>query len=337
MFQKLSPLFLTLFFCFSLHTAFPYDDVEVQGKDGVIDLRNQDFSKNLKIKGIWYFYWNQFIDPSDSSFSKDAHLIDFPKRWTDYTINGEHLPSYGYATYQAKLLLPKDSSTTFMVQVPVAYSSYKLFFNKQLVSQDGEPNTTSSRYMPHWQTKLVDIPPATDTILVTWQVANYSHSKGGVADPLIIGKKEKIELNKYRTDAIILLLTGCLIMGGLFFLALYLVGRRDSAILFFALFSILYSYRIIGTETYVLHSLFTDKTRIHQSVSQHRAIWLIHALLISRRCQQIHHLQHRCYLHHIFYSRTSILALLFQSAYQSISLCISFLSHIYTLHLHTGL
>ena len=44
-------------------------------------------------------------------------------------------------------------------------------------------------------------------------------------------------------------------MGGLFFLGLYLFGNSDKAILLFSLFCLVYCYRIIGVDNYVLHTL----------------------------------------------------------------------------------
>jgi signal transduction histidine kinase len=54
------------------------------------------------------------------------------------------------------------------------------------------------------------------------------------------------------------MLTGCLFMGGLFFFGLFLFGRHDKSILYFALFAMTYSYRIIGARLYVLHTIFPD-------------------------------------------------------------------------------
>ncbi len=256
MLKRLSHWFLTLFFCFSFTSVFSSDESEIYAKKGILDLSKQDFSQNIKMKGEWFFYWNKLIDPSDS-FPQGGLLVDFPLKWTNYKIQGKTLPSFGYATYMAKLLLPVDSAV-YTILVPPTYSSYKLFIDNRLVSENGNVTTSSTDFVPHWQTKLVRLRSTTDTLILTLQVANYSHSKGGTMDPLLIGQKEHLELKKNRSDAIILILTGCLIMGGFFFLALFLVGRRDNAILFFALFSILYSYRIIGTESYLLHSLFPD-------------------------------------------------------------------------------
>lgn len=256
MLKKLSHWFLTLFFCFSFTSAFSYNESEVYAQKGILDLRKQDFSKNLKVKGEWFFYWNKLIDPLDS-FPSGGKLVDFPLKWTDYKIDGKTLPSFGYASYTAKLLLPHDSAV-YTLLIPPTYSSYKVFANNRLVAVNGKVTTSAKGFVPHFQTKLVNLNSTKDTIILTLQVGNYAHSKGGTMDPLIIGRKENLELKKSRSDAIILILTGCLIMGGFFFLALFLVGRRDNAILFFALFSILYSYRIIGTESYVLHSLFPN-------------------------------------------------------------------------------
>ncbi|MFD1631686.1 ATP-binding protein [Pseudopedobacter beijingensis] len=256
MLKKLGPWFLILFFCCSFTSAFSYNDSEVYAQKGILDLRKEDFSNNLKIKGQWLFYWNKLVDSVDS-FPSGGYLVDFPLRWTSFKIKDRTFPSFGYATYMVRLLLPNDSAA-YTILVPPTYSSYKLFINNHLVAKSGEVTRSPAGFVPHFQTKLVDLTSTKDTLLLTLQVANYTHSKGGTMDPLLIGLTDHIELKKSRNDAILLTLTGCLIMGGLFFLALFLVGRRDHAILFFALFSILYSYRIIGTESYPLHSLFPD-------------------------------------------------------------------------------
>ena len=62
------------------------------------------------------------------------------------------------------------------------------------------------------------------------------------------------------------ILTGCLLMGGLFFFGLYFFGRHDHSMLYFSLFCIAYSYRIIGTANYGFHHIFPD---LHWSVTLH--------------------------------------------------------------------
>jgi len=55
-----------------------------------------------------------------------------------------------------------------------------------------------------------------------------------------------------------LILTGALLMGGLFFMGLFIFGRHNNAILYFSMFCLIYSYRIIGIGEYYFHSIFPD-------------------------------------------------------------------------------
>ncbi len=225
-------------------------------RNGVLDLRSYSFKNHIELNGQWQFYWNQLIQPEDTSIGKGI-LADFPFRWTDYKINGKTLPSFGYASYKLKVLLNKDAPA-LRLEMPETYTSYRLYINKKLALTDGTVSKDAKTFVPHWEVKFINITPGTDTLDLLLQIANFTHSKAGIKKSLILGEKNKIGLDRRRTEAIDLILTGCLIMGGLFFLGLYLFGNRDKAILLFALYSIVYSYRIIGVDNYALHTLIPN-------------------------------------------------------------------------------
>ena len=254
--------FKKFFFCLLVvlftHSAFNISlsqtSLPIQ-KNGVVDLREQSFSEEIELNGEWLFYWKELLTSNDSSVNK-GEIINFPKMWHDYKIN-DKFSSFGYATYTLKVLLP-NTMEPLRINMPDVYSSYNLFINGKLALKSGQVATTAKDFIPHWENKAYDIPIGTQLLNITIQVANFAHSKGGIKEPIIIGKKEMLALNRKRAEAIDLLLTGCLFMGGLFFIGLYLFGRRDKAILLFALYSIVFSYRIIGTDNYVLHTLLPD-------------------------------------------------------------------------------
>ncbi|WP_316790537.1 ATP-binding protein [Pedobacter frigoris] len=225
-------------------------------KKGVIDLRGQSFTSNIALNGQWEFYWNQLINPMDTTIG-NAELVDFPFRWTESKIKGKTYPSYGYATYKLQILLSKDAPP-LRLEMPDVYCAYVLYINGKMALSDGKVTTTAEGFVPHWEIKFLNLDPGKDTLNFVLQVANFVHSKAGVKKPLIIGEKTKIGLERRRTEAIDLLLTGCLFMGGLFFLGLYLLGNRDKATLLFALYSIVYSYRIMGVDNYVLHTIIPN-------------------------------------------------------------------------------
>ncbi|SFG65348.1 ATP-binding protein [Pedobacter insulae] len=244
------PIFLIFF---SLFTGFVADDKPL-AKNGVLDLRNQSVNKSIALSGEWKFYWKQLIIPTDNT---KAQIVPFPLKWNDLTIDGKKLPAFGYATYELKLLLPKTEES-LRIAVSDVYCSYQLFLNGKLVAANGKVADNLKDFKPHWQYRAFDIPVGTDTANLVLQIANFVHSKGGIKDPIFIGKSSDVVLARSRAGAIDLLLTGCLFMGGLFFLGLYLLGNRDKAILLFSLYSIVYCYRIMGVSNYVLHTIIPD-------------------------------------------------------------------------------
>lgn len=223
---------------------------------GIIDLRNRSFNKKILLNGKWIFYWHKLVSPQNLH-EQGGMAVDFPFRWDNAVIHGKKFPSMGYATFQTMVLLPPQTKP-LRLEFQDAYSAYRLYVNGRLSATNGRVSTGPRGFVPQWMYRTVDIPENTDTLRLTLQVANFSHVRGGVRNPVIIGERDLIKLSRLRTEAIDLLLAGCLIMGGLFFLGLYFLGNNDNAILFFALFCMIYSYRVIGVDNYELHSLLPN-------------------------------------------------------------------------------
>ncbi|MES2830186.1 MAG: ATP-binding protein [Bacteroidota bacterium] len=221
---------------------------------GIIDLRQETFEHNVTLNGEWGFYWSMLVAPEDS-VTAPPQKVKFPSRWTDYKSWERKLPAFGYASYKVTVLLPKNSEQ-LRIAMPETYTAYALFFNGKQVAANGKVSESSKGFVPYWQYKGVDVPRNVDSLVILLQISNYVHSKGGISKALVIGKKLNIETNRRKAEAIDFILFGCLLMGGLFFIGLFLLGNRDKAILLFAVYSIVYSYRIIGVDNYVLHSIF---------------------------------------------------------------------------------
>ncbi|MBD1394660.1 ATP-binding protein [Mucilaginibacter glaciei] len=226
-------------------------------KNGVIDLRSQtSFQEEIELNGQWQFFWQQLLNPGQKA-TGSGELVNFPSLWSNRTVNGKKMPAFSYATYRLTVLLPQNT-VPLRVTMPDVYSAYRLFLNGQEVAKNGMVSKSANGFVPYWGYRAFNVPPNTDTLHLVLQIANFVHSRGGISKPLIIQDKDTMLLNRRRGEAVDLLLTGCLFMGGLFFLGLYLFGNRDKAILLFALYSIVYCYRIIGTDNYVLHTIFPD-------------------------------------------------------------------------------
>lgn len=222
---------------------------------GVLDLRKTNLSdKIITLGGEWKFYWNQLLTPKDTP-DTPALYTAFPGLWKDIILNGRPLPSQGYATYQLTLLLPANRPVLGL-EIPDVYSSYNLYVNDSILCYNGVPGKTAASSSPFWNTKTIRLYPDKDTIHLLLQVANFWHAKGGTYKAMELGVLKTLGQKRDQEMAFDLVLMGCLFMGGLFFLGLYFFGHKDKAILYFSLFCILYSYRMIGTDRYVLHTLF---------------------------------------------------------------------------------
>ena len=221
---------------------------------GIVDLRNYNLSSSpVSLNGEWEFYWKQLIQPG--SASRDTAFVNFPSLWKKQRFNGTQLTSQGYGTYAVTILLPKEKPLLGL-GIPDVYSSYKLFVNGILMAQNGEPSADPDKAIPFWTSRTITV-PSSDTLRLVLQVANYWHTKGGTYKSIAIGSREKIVQAYYMHAAFDLVLSGCLFMGGLFFFGLFMFGR-DKTILFFSLFCMVYSYRMVGTDLYILHALFPN-------------------------------------------------------------------------------
>ncbi len=225
-----------------------------QPHDGTLDLRQTNLSKQkITLGGEWKWYWQQLLDPKNPV--GESETIDFPKLFNNSTWRGKPVSSQGYATYELTVLLPHQRPPLALF-IPDSYSAYRISVNGQVVMSSGQPGTSEESTIPYWSPQaqvLPDFPG--DSLRILLEVANFHHSKGGSYREMILGDAQEIVTDFERNESLDFLLAGCLFMGGLFFLGLFGFGKHDKAILFFALFSICYSYRIVGSDLHVIHTL----------------------------------------------------------------------------------
>lgn len=226
--------------------------------NGVIDLRGVDLNKeSIKLNGQWGICWQRLCAPGDH-MQEDTHLANFPDKWKGKRNgNGITFTAQGYATYLLTILLPQERPT-LALEIPDTYTSYKLFVNDEVFAQAGKPDSTAEGTIPHWIQFTRELNEQGDTLHLMLQVANFVHSKGGPYKSLVIGNKDDLFQKRNKERALDFILTGAMIMCALFFFGLYFFGRHDKAILYFALFALTYSYRIIGSGQYALHSIYPD-------------------------------------------------------------------------------
>jgi signal transduction histidine kinase/CheY-like chemotaxis protein len=246
---------ILLFFFLSASYYSKADTVPV-AKRALLDLRQIDLSTTtINMSGEWAFYWHQLITPD--SLTSNTKYIAYPNLWNDTKLNEVQIPSIGYATYYLKVLLPKNKNNLALF-IPDVYSSYRLYVNGEVFSENGKVDTSKATSDVNWVSKTLPLEIENDSLVLVLQIANYWHAKGGPYKEIAIGNRAKMMLNADKSMAYDFLLTGSLFMGGLFFFGLYLFGKHDKAILYFSLLCISYSFRVIGGGGYELHHVFPN-------------------------------------------------------------------------------
>ncbi|HMI61080.1 MAG TPA: hypothetical protein VK518_09235, partial [Puia sp.] len=138
-------------------TCLAQDGQAPLAKNGILDLRKANlFSKPLSLNGEWGFYWNRLLSPDSLSAVAPAY-VPYPVLWKDITLNGEKIPSQGYATYTLTVLLPHQRPRIGL-EVPDAYCAFKLFVNGIVQAQNGQPATTKEKARPFWVTRTIVLP-----------------------------------------------------------------------------------------------------------------------------------------------------------------------------------
>jgi len=231
-----------------------------KAEKGIIDLSGVDLTDSFhELSGEWEFYWEELASPANLSINKRDYYT-FPSLWNDgVTANGKKLPSSGYATYRLKVIMPPRSKTPDLaISMGEMYSTYKLYYNGFDFSSNGTVGRNRESTKEDWVPLTLTLGRYTDTLEFVIQVANFRHIKGGAREPIVIGDRKKLSAQRDFNFSYDFLLSGSLIMGGLFFLGLFLFGQHEKSVLYFALFCMTFSYRMIGSGEYAFHTLFPD-------------------------------------------------------------------------------
>ncbi len=282
---------------------------------GTIDLRTTNFEEDdaIPLTGSWEFYWNQLIEPNDTFSSNDKKFIQFPDIWN----KDEELDSFGFATYRLKILLP-NSPPPLAFSLPDFYTSYNFYVDGVLLASNGTVADNAEDYVPKWlpiTASLYDYQK--DSLEIVLQIANFKHHKGGARLPIYIGSNKQLVNSRELNLGYAFILTGALIMGGLFFLGLYMFGRNEKPILYFSLFCLCYSYRIFGTALYPLHLLLSDIPWIYTLRAEYISLYLSPVLfgLFLKHLYPAESSKIAIYVFHTFFLVLAAIALIFPPYY----------------------
>lgn len=203
--------------------------------DGVLDLSSMEDLKVIDLNGAWRLYPQRFISPNEINKEKDYVLIDVPDTWEYTTHKGSYLKPQTYATYYLRINLPKNTDV-FSLYIPDISSAYKLFINKEFITEMGNTSTVPENEIGKWKPTVVTYSPKENTAELVLQVSNFHHNDGGIWESILIGPVEKIYFRRIVGLMRGILLSGILLAFTFYFVNFYFVVKpRNHSTLYLAL------------------------------------------------------------------------------------------------------
>jgi serine phosphatase RsbU (regulator of sigma subunit) len=225
-----------------------------------VELSSQDIERGAPLKGEWEFYWKELLTPQDFN-TNVQNLTPYyaiqPTIWNKYKIDGEELGSEGFATY--RLIIELETDTDLLaLEVPSAYNSYKMWVNGVLFCENGKVGISKETSIPQWLPLTKAFHLDEKKIEIIMQVSNFRHVKGGISHATKLGTYKNLSTSREFSIAVDLMVFGCLLLFGFFFLGMYLFWKNDKSLLFFSLFCIVISYRFIGSGYNLIINIFPN-------------------------------------------------------------------------------
>lgn len=227
--------------------------------NGALDLRNNTWlsDETVRLDGIWEFYWDEILTLQElSEKEKNKSFFQLPNLWSVPSVNQEVYPAFGHATFTLKIFGDfKDREMA--LEMPTSYCSYTLFVNGLEIANNGTVAKNKNDAKPYWQPTAGDFTSERDTLQIILQISNYHHSKGGISESIVLGSKATVSKNlRQRKNGNYIHIIGIGLLSLLTLIAFSIY--RKTFLLWFSIFSLMWSLRGIFSNMYLIHDWIPD-------------------------------------------------------------------------------
>lgn len=227
----------------------------INASKGVLNLQNKDFAKEgiTTLDGEWIFYWNKLIytEPDKQDYPL---YVPVPSTWNTYQQNGSNLTGIGYGTYRLKLLV--NHSHRLGLKIPDQGTAFSIYINGSKKFESGTVSSSKEKHNPSLSGVILELEEGTSSYDILIQISNHEYSRGGFWQSIWIGRVDDLHKEREKIITLDLFITGCFVFMGLYNLIYYLLKKNDKALLYFSIYSILISIRLILVGERYLVSFF---------------------------------------------------------------------------------
>ena len=253
----MKPIFLLLSVFLSCTQVKNY--VANSPEKGIFDLSNLTFNKSTTytLDGFWKFYWNSLLVSEKKEPIPKFDWVPVPNTWKDFSFQNNKLPGIGFATYSATVILPKNLKE-ISILVPSVETAFTIFWNGEKMDGMGLVSSSKNASLPAWRPLVVNLPVTRETNELQIEVSNFHHARGGISVSIKVGTPQAIQSLRDFTVGTDLFLVGAMLIMTIYHFGLYLLRKIEKAPLYFGLFCLMTSMRILLIGERYLLKLFPD-------------------------------------------------------------------------------
>jgi hypothetical protein len=235
---------------------------------GVVDLRSWHFddSQVLSLQGQWLIYWDRLVEPAEDATPDGALAIG---TWDGRHLDdGRAIGGMGYATYRLRVRLPAEPRRYAIALAPMVDAARLVVsrLDGQLLADPissgtvGPTAATSYGALTRAATEFT----GSGDVLVTLQVSNFVHAKGGWGAAPLLGTMAELDRREHVRRMIDFFILGILLVIGLHYLLQFAMNRTDRPAMWFALLCLTIAGRLVVTGNYAtdLSPTFSTTTSI---------------------------------------------------------------------------
>jgi HD-GYP domain-containing protein (c-di-GMP phosphodiesterase class II) len=215
---------------------------------GAADLsRGIDFDRGemARLDGRWELYRGRLLGPGDfgSGGLGAPEYAAVPGLWSENAgFRDSPISPMGVGTMRLRLRVPARARQ-WGLRVPNADSACRVFVNGALIAEIGRVSDRSALCVPSNELALPIFSSSGEELEILMQVANFSAPAIGTWDSPILGDASAV-LRKRKVDvALTSLISGALLIMGLYHLGLFLLRKKDRASLLFGIICLLMAAR----------------------------------------------------------------------------------------------
>lgn len=222
------------------------------GQRALFDLQSNELNEEIVLlQGEWQIEYGKLLTAEEMLALDSPVYTQIPHSWTGMEFRGKKIPSSGYATYYAKLIVDKNLKD-LAINGKVMSTNYRLFVNGEETGEIGKVSTTKETAEPYYQHKIFSLPQHQDTLEVILHISNFHYRKGGMSKAPAIGTDDILSEKRGKNVSLSFFLIGSIFFMGLYHIGSNLFRTRNKMNTYFALVCLFTILRTLSVNEYLL-------------------------------------------------------------------------------------